>query len=191
MYVAGGANYTQSLRSLEVYNFRTNSWRRGPSFPGPARNHTRGAASGGFFYVIAGRSGDETLAQQLTDPVVGRSYRSVDRYDPRRHRWRRMPRMRRARSGFAAVTLRDGRRVVFGGEDWPNSVPGAGVIGSVEIFDPRTRRWGRLPRMRTPRHAPAGAALGNRVYAAEGSTEPRARGPSRLLEVLDVPRLRN
>ena len=182
MYVAGGANDTGSLRSLEIYNFRTNRWRRAPNFEGPARNHARGVASGGSFYVLAGRKGHQLRA----DPSPAVSYRAVDRYDPRRHRWRRMPPMRRARSGFGAVTVRDGRIVVFGGEDWPNDVPGAGVIGSVEIFNPRTKRWGRLPRMRTPRHAPAGAALGNRIYAAEGSTKPRAQGPTRVLEVLDV-----
>jgi hypothetical protein len=188
LYVAGGANDSGSLRSLEIYDFRRNRWLPGPSFPGPARNHTQGVASGGFFYVLAGRSGGETLSERTLNPTVGRSYRAVDRYDPRRRRWQRMPPMRRARSGFGAVALRDGRIVVFGGEDWPNRVPGAEIIGRVESFNPNTRRWDRLPRMRTPRHAPGGAALGNRVYALEGSTRPRALGLSRVLEALDVRR---
>ena len=55
LYVAGGANDTGSLRSLEIYDSRTGRWCRGPSFPGPARNHTAGVASGGRFYVLAGR----------------------------------------------------------------------------------------------------------------------------------------
>ena len=55
LYVAGGANDSGSLRSLEIYNAARRRWTRGPSFPGPARNHTTGVASGGRFYVLAGR----------------------------------------------------------------------------------------------------------------------------------------
>jgi N-acetylneuraminic acid mutarotase len=185
LYVAGGADDPQlleddPLRSLEVYDFRRRRWHRGRSFPGPARHHVAGVASGGFLYVLAGRSG-------LRDGLPrARDYRAVERYNPRTGRWQKMPSLRRARSGFPAVRLGDGRIVVFGGEPWPNNLPGADVIGSVEIFNPVSRRWRRLPRMRTPRHAPGGAALHNRVYAIEGSTQPRARGPSRKLEVLDV-----
>ena len=35
-----------SLRSLEIYSLRRNRWSAGPSFPGPARNHTTGVAIG-------------------------------------------------------------------------------------------------------------------------------------------------
>jgi len=188
LYVAGGTNEEASLRSLDVYDFRRRRWLQGPSFRGPARHHTQGVAADGFFYVLAGRSGGETLIERRLHPTAGRDYRSVDRYDPHRNRWRRLPPMRRERSGFGAAALADGRLVVFGGEDWPNRVPGANVIGRVELFTPRTQRWSRLPRMRTPRHALAAAALGNRIYAAEGSTLPRAVAESNLLEVLDIPR---
>ena len=96
--------------------------------------------------------------------------------------------MRTARSGFPAVRLGDGRIVVFGGEPWPNTAAGADVIATAEIFDPQSRHWGRLPRMRTARHAPGGATLRTRVYAIEGSTRPRAEAPARTLEFLDVRR---
>jgi N-acetylneuraminic acid mutarotase len=178
LYVAGGANDGGSLRSLDVYNFRRNRWRRGRSLSGPARNHTRGVAAGGFFYVLAGRKGGPALA----DPPPLRSYAAVDRYNPRSHRWRRMPAMRGARSGFGAVRLGDGRIVVFGGDDFPV----IRLIKSAELFDPRTRRWSRLPSMRTPRGGGAEAALGNRVYALEGTDKPAAAGPSAVVEALDV-----
>jgi Galactose oxidase, central domain/Kelch motif len=77
--------------------------------------------------VIGGRKGGLIL----TDPSAPVSYADVDRYDPRHHRWRRMRAMPQPRSGFAAVALADGRIVVFGGEPWPNNVPGAKVIGTV------------------------------------------------------------
>jgi N-acetylneuraminic acid mutarotase len=168
MYVAGGANAEGSLRSLEVYNFRRRRWRRGPSFRGPARNHTAGVATGGRFYVLAGRD--------------DRNFRSVDRYDPRRRRWRRMPAMRTARGGIAAARLRDGRIVVFGGEQLG---PGGTTIEQVELFNPRSRRWRTLPDMRTPRHGLGGVARGNRVYAIEGGPRPGFHFSS-AIEFLDV-----
>ena len=182
MYVAGGANETGSLNSLEVYDFRRKRWMPGPSFDGPARNHAVGVASGGFFYVLGGRSGGT-----IADPFPAQLYADVDRYNPRRRRWLRMPPMHDARSGFAAASLLDGRIVAFGGEEWPNNVPEASVIGTVEVFEPGLRRWAGLTGMRTPRHSLGGAALGNSVYAINGFT--RAGGsspPSTVLEALEV-----
>jgi N-acetylneuraminic acid mutarotase len=169
LYVAGGANDSGSLRSLEIYDFERRSWTRGPSFPGPARNHTTGVASGGRFYVLAGRdAGNQTAAE---------------RYDPRRRVWEELPPLQVARGGIASVRLRDGRIVVFGGE---RLEPGGTTIAEVELFDPRSRRWSSLPDLRTPRHGLGGAALGRRVYAIEGGPTP-GFDFSRAIEFLDVP----
>jgi N-acetylneuraminic acid mutarotase len=169
LYVAGGANESGSLRSLEIYDFAKNRWRSGPDFRGPARNHTTGVASGGRFYVLAGRD--------------AQNYTSVDRYEPRSGRWLKPLEMATPRGGVASARLRDGRIVVFGGEDLS---PGGETIGEVELFDPRTGRWSRLPDMRTPRHGLGGAALGNRVFALEGGVIP-GFSLSRTIEFLDVP----
>jgi N-acetylneuraminic acid mutarotase len=168
LYVAGGANDSGSLRSLEIYSFRSDRWRKGPKFPGPARNHTAGAASGGRFYVLAGRD-----AGNLT---------AAERYDPRRRSWERIAPLRTPRGGIAAVRVRDGRIVVFGGEEL---TPGGRTIGAVEIFSPRSGRWRALADMRTPRHGLGGVALGRRVYAIEGGPSPRLSF-SRAIEFLDV-----
>lgn len=169
LYVAGGANGSGSLRSLEIYHFRRARWSRGPSFPGPARNHTTGVASGGRFYVLAGRdAGDLTAAE---------------RYDPRRRSWEELPPLQTARGGIASARLRDGRIAVFGGE---RLEPGGTTIGEVELFDPRTRRWSSLPELRTPRHGLGGVALGRRIYAIEGGPTP-GFAFARAIEFLDVP----
>jgi hypothetical protein len=168
LYVAGGANDEGSLRSLEIYDFRGRRWRRGPSFPAPARNHLTGVASGGRFYVLAGRD--------------DRNFAAAARYDPRRRRWQRLPDLRTARGGIASARLRDGRIVVFGGEDLG---AGGATIRPVELFEPRTRRWLALPGMRTPRHGLGGVSLGNRVYALEGGPQPGLHFSSSL-EFLDV-----
>jgi N-acetylneuraminic acid mutarotase len=168
LYVAGGSNAGGSQRSFEVYSFGRRRWRRGPSFPGPARNHTAGVAAGGSFYVLAGR--DQT------------NFPNVDRYDPTRRRWRRLPSMRTARGGIAAVRLRDGRIVVFGGEQL---APGGTTIREVEVYEPGRQRWRRLPDMRTPRHGLGGVARGNRVFAIEGGPRPGFHFSS-AIEYLDV-----
>jgi N-acetylneuraminic acid mutarotase len=169
LYAAGGANDSGSLRSLEIYNFKSGRWSTGPSFAfGPARNHTAGVASGGRFYVIAGRD--------------SRNFTSVERYDPRRRAWQDVPDLRTPRGGIAAVRLGDGRIVVFGGEELD---PGGTTIDEVEIYDPRRRRWRSLPSLRTPRHGLGGAARGRRVYAIEGAVTP-GLSFSHAIEALDV-----
>ena len=169
LYAAGGANDGGSLRSLEIYDFKRRRWTRGPSFPfGPARNHTTGIASGGRFYVIAGRDAE--------------NYTAVERYNPRRRVWEDVPDLRTPRGGIASARLRDGRIVVFGGE---NLTPGGTTIAAVELFNPRTRRWRSLPSMRTPRHGLGAASLRNRVYAIQGGVEP-GFSFSNAIEALDV-----
>jgi non-specific serine/threonine protein kinase len=168
LYVAGGANSAGSLRSMEIYDFANRRWRSGPSFLGPPRNHTTGIASGGRFYVIAGRDTESLTA--------------VDRYDPRTRRWRRMAPIGTPRGGIASARLRDGRIVVFGGEQLG---PGGTTIRQVELFNPRRNRWRQLPDMLTPRHGLGGASLGNRVYAILGGPQP-AFHFSTAIEYLDV-----
>ncbi len=86
LYAAGGRNETADLTSMEVYDIARRRWRRGPSFPGPRRDHMTGAAAGGRFYALGGREGS-TL------------YATAERFDPRRRRWQRLPAMRRKRPG--------------------------------------------------------------------------------------------
>lgn len=126
-------------------------------------------ASEGRFYVLAGRDAGNLAA--------------AERYDPRRRSWEELPPLRTARGGISAVRLRDGRIVVFGGEEL---MPGGRTIAAVELFDPRRGRWRALPDMRTPRHGLGGVALGRRVYAIQGGPAPGLFF-SPAIEFLDVP----
>ncbi|MBA2793109.1 MAG: hypothetical protein H0U32_03815 [Thermoleophilaceae bacterium] len=171
LYLAGGADEVLPLRSFEIFDFTSRTWRRGPDLP-LATEHVSGVSFGGDFYVVGGR------------PAYARGvYAAVFRYRPGTERWERVADMRRGRAGFAAVGSCAGP-VVYGGED-PGSSP-TGTIGEVERYDPRMDRWEPLPDMSTPRHGLGGAVVGDRAYAAEG-------GPvtflsvSRATEVLELP----
>ena len=109
----------------------------------------------------------------------------AERYDPRRRTWQALPPMRTARGGIASARLRDGRIVVFGGEELtgPGPVPSRRSSSSTRV----RRRWSALPDMRTPRHGLGGAALGNRVFALQGGPQP-GLSFSNAIEFLDVPR---
>ena len=164
----GSRNETADLTSMEVYDIARRVWRRGPSFPGPRRDHMTGVAAGGYFYALGGREGD-TL------------YPTAERFDPRGRRWQKLPPMRRARAGIASAAISRGRVVVVGGEDF-----GTGrTIERVELFNPRTRQWRSLPSMRTPRHGLGAAARDDRVYAIAGGPQPGFHF-SNAIEFLDV-----
>jgi non-specific serine/threonine protein kinase len=165
LYVAGGARGGAALKTLEIYDFTTRKWSKGPSMK-TAREHLTGAATGGFFYVLAGRA-------------AGRgNFKVAERYDPRTNRWQQLPPLKHARGGIACGVVH-GKIVVFGGEE------AGGTIARVERFDPATRKWTRLPDMRTSRHGLGGVARGDRVYAIEGGRQPGFHF-SNVIEALDV-----
>jgi N-acetylneuraminic acid mutarotase len=165
LYAAGGARGGKALKTLEIYDFRDRRWSTGPSM-NTAREHLTGVATGGFFYVLAGRAAG-----------VG-NFKVAERYDPRNRSWQRLPDMKKPRGGIAAAVV--GKLiVVFGGEE------AAGTIAEVEQYDPGRRKWSRLPAMRTPRHGLGGVSRNRRVYAIEGGPMPGLFF-SRAIEALDV-----
>lgn len=153
LYLAGGGDELRALRTFEIFDFTTRTWRRGPDLP-LATEHVSGMSYGGDFYVFGGR------------PAYGGGvYSTAFRYRPGAGQWERLTDMRRGRAGFAAVESCAGP-VVYGGED-PGSTA-SGTVAEAERYDTRLNRWEPLPDMPTARHGLGGGAVGDRAYALEG-----------------------
>jgi N-acetylneuraminic acid mutarotase len=155
LIVAGGYIFPLDFSTVQVFDFSTMTWSRGPDLP-VVNDHSTGVALGGYMYVIGGRPNDLTQ---------GVAYHEVFRWKPGMKAWQRVADLPYTRSGLGAAPV-CGRIAVFGGED-PHDAP-KGVVHAAELYDPRTDSWARLPDIPTPRHGLVGASDGNRVYAIEG-----------------------
>ena len=152
VYVVGGRGPQGLAREMLVLDLRTLRWAR---LPGPTpREHLAATAIGGLVYVLGGRLGG--YDSNLT---------TVEAYDPRTARWRRLPPLPEPRGGTGAAAVA-GRVVSVGGEE------PAGTIATVYALDTRTRRWARLPDLPTPRHGLGVVALRGRVWAVAGGPKP-------------------
>ena len=126
-----------------------------------AASISRRPRSVGIVYVLGGRrAGYDT------------NVATVEAYDPRTRRWRRLPPIPGARGGTGAAGLA-GRIVSVGGEE------PAGTIGSVYAYDIARKRWTTLPSLPTPRHGLGVVAHGGRVWAIAGRARAGADGQRR------------
>ena len=165
---AGPTSRARCARSRSTTSARKR-WLGGPRFPGPARNHTTGVASGGRFYVLAGRD--------------SANFRAAERYDPRTSRWQRLPPhgngARRDRVG--AVARRPHRRLRRRGAGRRRRDHRAGRA----VRPAHAALAARCPTCARPGTGSAASSLGNRVYALQGGPRPGFHF-SDAVEFLDV-----
>ena len=169
LYVAGGAPQSfgvsisgEPYGTLEIYDFKTNTWEFGPDMPVP-RHHAAAAGLGGKLYVAGGRAGLLDL-NNSTPPSD-----EFDRYDPGTGKWERLPRMPLG-VGFEGITTASGKIVIVGGEDQTHWEDGGGwTTPSAWAFDPKTERWQRLPDLTIERRGFGAATARERIYALMGS----------------------
>lgn len=152
VWVVGGRTRNGLATTMLALDLRRLRWRvvRGPR----PREHLAATALGGKVYAIGGRRAgyDTNLA-------------TVEAYDPRANRWRRLPDLPSARGGTGAAAIA-GRIVSVGGES-PR-----GTDRIVWALRPGTPRWTRLPDLPTPRHGLGVVSLGGRVWVVAGGPEP-------------------
>jgi N-acetylneuraminic acid mutarotase len=180
IYVIGGATTVEGskdvaingqgparvLTTTEVYDPATNSWQsRAPMALG--RNHAFAGAVGGKIYVIGGRTAHAFVAVSANTDIV-------EEYDPATNMWSGLKaKMPTARSGGGWGTL-GGKIYVAGGEVATPDLVGA--FRAVEVYEPATNAWTKLPPMPMPRHGVAGAILGNRFHLVSGMITSAAAG---------------
>jgi hypothetical protein len=184
LYVADGAPQTYGIGnpsgpydSLEIYDFKTQSWSSGPDAPF-ALHHSAAAALGGKFYMAGGRPDPEESSNKFF------------RYDPRAERWERLPNLPTGPISSVGMVEAAGKVVVIGGDDelgWKDG--GGSVSASAWAFDPKTSSWLRLPDLAIERHAFGAAIASDRIYAIGGSYCPgiKSGGPVATHTVESLP----
>jgi hypothetical protein len=123
LWIAGGMQGSEPLRTVHVYDPTTNSWDTGPSLPRPL-THMALASTGGDLYLIGG--------DVDTVPVA-----SVYRLSEGEDAWETAPPLGDARSGGAAAW--DGQHLVYAGGR-VDSKPGY----SRAIWELQGESWSRL-----------------------------------------------
>jgi N-acetylneuraminic acid mutarotase len=158
LYVMGGVTDAGRVGNRELartglaFDLERRRW---STVEGPTpREHLGVTAARGAVYVVAGRTAGFDTNLDL-----------VEVYVPSRRTWSRVPPVPGKRGGTGATAAANSI-VSVGGEAT------SGTIRTVYRFDLATRRWRRLPDMRTPRHGLAVVGFRGRVYAIAGGPTP-------------------
>jgi hypothetical protein len=163
LYVAGGVNQFgneyQPYSFLEIYDFNTGEWHDGPDMP-TARHHLGAAVLDGKLYFAGGRRPrDESLT-------------AFEMFDPKQNRWHRLPPLPYG-AGAPGVAAIGGKIVVTGGANEVLKPGNPGTIYRAAVaYDPKTRKWTRLPDMHHARHGHISVAADGRVYVFRGAPCP-------------------
>jgi hypothetical protein len=165
--VVGGQADGRLVAPTEVFDGE--KWSAGANIPTP-REHLAVAADGESLYAVGGRA----LSSDKNSPAL-------ERYDPARDQWQKLPDMPTARGGLGAA-IAVGHLFAVGGET-PTR-----VIGKVESYDIARGRWSSAPAMRTPRHGMSVVAIGRSLYALGGAPRPGHASAVSTAEVLRVER---
>jgi N-acetylneuraminic acid mutarotase len=154
VYVVGGDTGSGPTNAFWRYDPRANRWSRMPDAP-TARSALGAAVIGDRLYAIGG--------------VGGPPLRTLEIFDFRTRRWTTGPPMRFAREHLGATAAR-GRLYVVGGRVAASGGFPANLTVA-ERYDPRSRRWTRLPELQKARGGNAAAATTDGHVVAVGGEE--------------------
>jgi len=114
----------------ELFDPAKSSWTVTGSLPESHSWHSASLLPDGTVVVAGGVGGDPDIGSGTIASERARSLASTDRYDPQTGLWTASAAMSQARALHAAVTLPDGRVLVFGGRSKDRA------LDSIELFDP-------------------------------------------------------
>src|SRR5262245_5366035 len=147
--IAGYDDNGRSTATVEVYDPRTNAWRKAAPLP-VATNHNAAATVKDRLYAFGGTSARTFV------------------YDGGRDAWTEVASMRHLHGGTPAVAVMGGKIYVAGGT-------GPDMVGNeLEVYDPGADKWQPLASMSVPRNHTAGGAIGGRFYVVGGRGSPNA-----------------
>ncbi|MFL5827575.1 MAG: Kelch repeat-containing protein [Thermoleophilaceae bacterium] len=160
-YVAGGAPRSDpntrvaAYHNLEIYDFRTGHWSRGPDMP-TARHHVGAAVVRSTLYVAGGRR------------PTNQASRDFEGYDARTNRWTRLAPLPVGVSAMGLVA--HGRDVILiaGGNDEGSREGGGYVSPATWAYDTVKRAWHRLPDLPRGQHASAYTIADGRIWSFSG-----------------------
>mmetsp|Transcript_6675 Transcript_6675/g.15388 ORF Transcript_6675/g.15388 Transcript_6675/m.15388 type:complete len:742 (-) Transcript_6675:101-2326(-) len=147
VYVAGGWDGHKYMRSVELFDLASNTWKKGPAML-TARGSFGMANLGGMICAAGGYDGHKHLS-------------SCEFLNRTMQVWQQMAPMLHARSGVRLAVLGD-RLYAVGGFDGKN------VLNTVEIYDSVTMKWVEGPPLNHARRDHAMAVLDGVLYVAGG-----------------------
>jgi non-specific serine/threonine protein kinase len=163
IYVVGGFEPARTSPAVERFDIRRRRWTTVRSMP-RAVNHPTAVAYGGDLYVHGGYAAN----LGLTEPTG-----ALQRYDPARNRWTRLPASPTARAAHAVAAI--GHRLYAAG-----GANETGSLRSLEVYDFESRRWSRGPSFPGPaRNHTTGVASGGRFYVLAGRDTRNYRAAAR------------
>jgi len=149
----GGAQGGNDLRTVEAYNYATNTWTTRRSMP-TAREGLAIGVINRKLYAVGGSA-------------AGRVLNVVEAYDQQTNRWITKAPMPTAREGLAVGIINDRNNNVFlcavGGDD-----ANGHFLRTVEVYNPLTDIWTAKASMPTARSALAVGVVNGILYAIGG-----------------------
>lgn len=159
LYMIGGEIEGASTGKPEV--FVADTWVHDPAVGGWARRAPMPTArSGGGKAVIDGK-----IYVAGGRPPGGSAF---EVYDPATDRWEKLPDLPTQRNHLAMVAL-NGKIYVAGGRTGPGAM--AERVDTLEIYDPKTRRWTKGASLPAPRGGITGAAYAGCMFVFGGEGE--------------------
>lgn len=154
IYVIGGAR-PGNLHTVLAFDTRSRRWSEPTKLP-VGLNHVAVAAHDGKLYVAGGFLEGNKETNLFLD------------YDPATNRWSKLPPMKLARGGGAAVTIGDKLYMIDGGSQPYGVENPTPPIPRLEIFDFQTQTWSVAAKPPVGVHHTGAAVVDGKIYLAGG-----------------------
>lgn len=180
IYLTGGFDHHKNLgggapalSTVDVYDTRTNTWRKAASMP-TARISAKAAVFSTDIYVFGGR-----------EEMRGEYTKIVEMYDTRTDTWVKKRDMPTRRKGFVTAVV-DGKIYIIGGSIRNKKLGKREATGIIEVYDPVTNRWEKRASMPTEREWAKAEVVDGKVYVLGGEVSFAGPLGARLVNAIEA-----